>query len=149
MKYQVGEMDRGSAGGATVSRRKVLRALGVSLGLPLLESLHPARSRADEPQPPQRMLVIVNNLGLLPQYFAPEGSGTDYRPSPYLELLAAQREEFTVFSGLSHPDVSGAHSTDNCFLTAAPGAFQAGFSNTISLDQYASERLPRQRVFRH
>ena len=142
MNFQVSTMNGASAGGATMSRRKVLRALGVSLGLPLLESWHPTRSGAGESQPPQRMLVIVNNLGLLPQYFAPEGTGTDYRPSPYLELLAAQRKEFTVFSGLSHPDVSGAHSTDNCFLTAAPGAFQAGFRNTISLDQYAAERLP-------
>ena len=99
MNYQVGARNRGPAGGATVSRRKVLRALGVSLGLPLLESLHPTRSRAGEPQPPQRMLVIVNNLGLLPQYFAPAGSGTDYRPSPYLELLAAhsQSQDWCLF----------------------------------------------------
>jgi hypothetical protein len=37
--------------------------------------------------------------------------------------------------------VTSGHSTDNCFLTSARGAFKAGFRNTISLDQFASEKL--------
>jgi hypothetical protein len=40
-----------------------------------------------------------------------------------------------------HPDVDGGHPADNCFLTAAPHPGSAGFRNTISLDQYISERI--------
>jgi hypothetical protein len=55
--------------------------------------------------------------------------------------LADFRDDFTVISGLSHPDVDGGHSTENCFLTAARGPTTSGFRNTISLDQFAAERL--------
>ena len=35
--------------------------------------------------------------------------------------------DFTVFSGVSHPDVDGGHPADNCFLTAAPHPGQRRF----------------------
>lgn len=114
-----------------ISRRTVLRGAGVALGLPLF----------GDAKPPMRMLIIANNLGVLPKYFFPEGAGREYTLSPYLNVLADWRKEFTVFSGLSHPGVSGGHSTDNCFLTAARGAFKSGFRNSISLDQFAAEKL--------
>ena len=126
-----------------LSRRTLLRGLGVSLALPYLESISPAFASTDDRVPPKRMLIIVNNLGLLPRYFFPTAQGRDYQPSPYLSVLADWRQDFTVFSGLSHPGVTGAHSTDNCFLTAARGAFSARFRNTISLDQFAAEKLPQ------
>jgi len=91
--------------------------------------------------PPKRMLIIANNLGLLPKLFFPTTTGRNYQPSTYLEHLSDHRHDFTVFSGLSHPGVTGGHSTDNCFLTAARGAFKAGFRNQISLDQLAAEKL--------
>ena len=56
-------------------------------------------------------------------------------------MLAAHRDDFTVFSGVSHPDVDGGHPADNCFLTAAPHPGSGGFRNTISLDQYVAERI--------
>jgi len=96
---------------------------------------------ASASQPPQRMLIIANNLGVLPKPFFPQTPGRGYELTPYLSVLAECREQFTVFSGLSHPGVSGGHSTDNCFLTAARGAFKSGFRNSISLDQFAAEKL--------
>ena len=138
-----------STASSHLPRRAFLRGMGVSLALPALECMRPVLVRAATPDvAPRRMLVIVNNLGLLPKYFAPTGMGRDYKPSPYLELLSDVRDEFTVFSGLSHPGVDGAHSTDNCFLTAAPGAFKFGFRNTVSLDQFAAEQLPQSTRFR-
>ena len=74
---------------------------------------------AGERQPPHRMLLISNNLGVLPWHFFPKDTGEDYTLSPYLEDLRDFRDDFTVFSGLSHPSVVGGHSTENCFLTAA------------------------------
>ncbi|MEZ5403254.1 MAG: DUF1552 domain-containing protein [Bryobacteraceae bacterium] len=125
--------------GSKVDRRTLLRGAGVTLGLPLLECMSPAFAQAVAP--PRRMLIIANNLGVLPKYFFPSGEGRDYQASPYLSLLAGHREEFTVFSGLSHPGVTGGHSADNCLLTSARGAFKSGFRNTISFDQFVAEKL--------
>ena len=130
-----------STASSHIPRRTFLRGLGVTLGLPMLECMTPVFARAAQPPTPKRMLVIANNLGLLPKNFFPATTGSDYVLSPYLDLLAEVRNEFSVFSGLSHPGVTGGHSTDNCFLTSARGAFKAGFRNSISLDQFAAEKL--------
>ena len=132
-----------------LSRRKFLRGAGILLTLPLLEAMTPAfaaaaRRIAAGATPggkPRRMFGICNNLGLLPEHFFPKESGRDYALSPYLEVLQGHRNDFTVFSGVWHPDVDGGHPADNCFLTAAPHPGSAGFHNTISLDQYISERI--------
>ena len=125
---------------APLSRRRVLRGAGVSLALPWLEALS-ARASVGAAGPPMRAIFISNNLGVLPKPFFPEGTGADYTPSPLLERLAAHRADVTVVSGLSHPNVRGGHSTENCFLTAARNPTASGFRNTISLDQFAAERI--------
>ncbi len=126
----------------SVSRRRFLAGTGVLLALPMLESMTPAFAAASPEQAkPRRMLGICNNLGLVPDYFFPTGAGRDYKPSVYLELLKEHRKDFTVFSGVSHPDVDGGHPADNCFLTAAPHPSSGGFRNTISLDQFMAERI--------
>ncbi|HTG43092.1 MAG TPA: DUF1552 domain-containing protein [Verrucomicrobiae bacterium] len=137
--------------GQAVSRRRFLRGAGIILSLPLLEAMRPAfpgtlpreeSSAAATPGgKPRRMLGICNNLGLLPEEFFPKQTGRDYSLSPYLELLREHRHDFTVFSGVSHPDVDGGHPADNCFLTAAPHPGRGSFRNTISLDQYIGERI--------
>src|SRR5262249_43106015 len=61
---------------------------------------------------------------------------------PYLEALKEFRNDFTVISGLSHPDVGPSHDSIYSFLTAAPHPERrAGFRNTISLDQFAATHL--------
>jgi hypothetical protein len=128
-------------------RRTFLKGAGALLALPLLDSMQPAFGRTLQAGglardgKPRRMLAICNNLGLLPDHFFPTGGGKDYVLSPYLELLRSHRERFTVFSGVSHPNVDGGHPADNCFLTAAPHPASGSFRNTISLDQYIAEQL--------
>lgn len=129
-----------------VSRRRFLQGTGILMALPLLDSMTPAfaapaPASATPGGKPRRMLGICNNLGLVPEYFFPKGAGADYKASPYLELLQEHRKDFTVFSGVSHPDVDGGHPADNCFLTAAPHPSSGGFRNTISLDQFMAERI--------
>jgi hypothetical protein len=124
-----------------VKRRTFLRGLGVTLALPFLDCMQPVFSRAAQLQAPRRMLLISNNLGVLPKLFFPTGTGRDYELSPYLSELSAFRDRFTVFSGLSHPGVVGGHSTENCFLTAARGPTKSGFRNQISLDQFIAEKV--------
>ncbi len=93
------------------------------------------------PAPPRRMFGICNNLGLLPEGFFPQTPGPDYPLSPYLERLREHRRDFTVFSGVSHPNVDGGHPSDVSFLTAAPHPAGSSFRNTISLDQFIAERI--------
>jgi BMFP domain-containing protein YqiC len=87
------------------------------------------------------MLGICNNLGLLTDQFFPTNAGRDYTLSPYLAGLAAHRQDFSVFSGVSHPNVDGGHPADICFLTAAPHPGSGSFRNTISLDQHIAEQI--------
>jgi len=134
-----------------LSRRQFLRGAGIVLSLPLLDSMLPTFARAQAAKEaaakPRRMLAICNNLGLVPDQFFPTTTGRDYTLSPYLETLKAHRDDFTVFSGVSHPDVDGGHPADICFLTAAPHPGSGGFRNTISLDQYIAERIGYQTRF--
>lgn len=126
---------------ASFSRRGFLRGAGVALALPRLHRTTWAAGTADDDSGPRRMLLISNNLGVLPKPFFPKQAGRDYALSPYLSELSEFRDDFTVFSGLSHPDVDGGHSTENCFLTGARGPTRSGFRNSISLDQFAAEAL--------
>ncbi len=131
-----------------LSRRRFLQGTGIALSLPFLESMLPSFARAASSSSPlapgakpRRMFAICNNLGLLPDQFFPTGAGRDYQASPYLEKLQAHRGDFSVFSGVSHPNVDGGHPADICFLTAAPHPGSSSFRNTISLDQHIAERL--------
>jgi len=127
---------------SALSRRRFLHGTGVALALPLLDAMRPALARgAAAAALPRRMLAIQTNLGILPQFFWPEGTGFDYQPSPYLEILQDFRREMTVFSGVSHPDVDGGHLAEKSFLTAAPHPASGAFRNSVSLDQVAAERM--------
>jgi len=150
MKNQHTNRPTQAASRRALSRRGLLRAAGVSLALPLLDAMVPAFTSAAEVAKatavgpdgkPRRMLAICNNLGLVPDYFFPTQAGKGYALSPYLKHLERHRDDFTVFSGVWHPDVDGGHPADNCFLTAAPHPGSGGFKNTISLDQYMAERI--------
>ena len=125
-----------------LSRRHFLRAAGVTVALPFLEGLQP-RARAGDAAPvPRRMVCICSPLSVHPPYFFPKAAGKDYELSPYLEPLKDLRDEFTVISGLSHPDVGSSHDSIYSFLTAAPHPeLRAGFRSSISLDQWAAERM--------
>lgn len=124
-----------------LSRRHFLRGAGVALGLPFLSAMRPAIAAPDPDGPPRRMLGVCNNLGVLSDHFFPTQAGADYELSPYLSELADFRNDFTVFSGVSHPAVDGSHASEICFLTAAPHPANGGFRNTISLDQAMAEHI--------
>jgi BMFP domain-containing protein YqiC len=111
------------------------------MALPFLESMGVPFARASAAAAPRRMFCICNNLGVLPQPFFPSDAGRDYTPSPYLKLLQDHRDEFTVLSGVSHPNVDGGHPSDISFLTAAPHPASSSFRNSISLDQLVAERV--------
>lgn len=125
-----------------IPRRTAMKASGLAIALPFLESMNPAIGRERE-VPPKRMVMICNTLGLHPPSLFPRTAGRDYETTEYLDLLSEHRKEFTLFSGLSHPDQSGKqpHDTEMTWLSAARNPGLDGFKNSISVDQYAADRF--------
>ena len=126
-----------------IQRRTFLRATGVALALPLLESMTPLAFAREQVDAPKRMVMICSSLGLHGPSLFPQKTGANYESTPYLDLLKDHRDEFTLFSGLSHPDQAGAdgHSSQLTWLTAARNPGLGGFRNTISVDQIVREKI--------
>lgn len=120
-----------------ISRRTVLKGLGVSMALPWLEALASGKKSLSK----KRFVAIDLCLGLHPESFFPQSAGNDYQLSPYLEKIKQHKNDFTVFSGVSLPEVNGGHADFVSFLTGAPNPGTSSFKNSISLDQYAAVKL--------
>ena len=74
-------------------------------------------------------------------------AGRDYELSPSLQPLAKHRDDFTVFSGLHHPNGLGqAHVCADTWLTGAKIDAQSArkYENTISVDQLMAETTGQQ-----
>jgi hypothetical protein len=121
-----------------LTRRTFLRASGVALCLPVLESLGASSGTA---APKRRLMAIGLGLGLHAPNLIPETTGRDYLLTPYLERLKEFRDDFTVISGTSHPEVDGGHAADKSYLTAAPHPGSTSFRNTESIDQLAARQI--------
>ncbi len=131
------------ATGNRIERRTFLKGVGVAFALPWLDAMQPAIGAESNPSP-RRMVAIETNMGILPQFFFPEGHGREYTSSPYLERLKAHRDQLTVFSGVSLPGVTGGHAAERCFLTGTPHPERGGFRNGVSVDQFAAEEIGSQ-----
>ncbi len=123
-----------------LSRRTFLRASGVAIGLPFLDAMQ-SRALAAAPTVKRRMVAINVGFGFHAPNFNPAKAGRDYELSRYLKEIGEFRDDFTVITGTSHPSVGGGHSAGKSFLTCAKHPTNAGFKNTISIDQLAAERL--------
>ena len=124
-----------------LSRRMLLKASGISLALPLLDAMGPKLRAKEQSPPPRRMVAINTNLGILSEHFYPKQSGAGFELTPYLEPLQELQDQFSIISGCSHPDVTGGHSAEVSFLTAAAHPGSVSFRNSISLDQFAAQHI--------
>jgi hypothetical protein len=116
--------------------------------LPWLEAFAPKTKGAARAASRRALVCLCAPLGFHAPYFFPVEAGQEYRPSPYLEVLAGLREQFTVISGLAHPEVGASHDSIFSFLTGAPHPeLRGGFRNSISVDQFAARRLGEQTRF--
>ena len=86
-----------------LDRRTFLRASGVALALPMLESMSPALARAAV-ESPRRMVTICCTLGLYSDSWFPKTAGAGYDATEYLRLIDEHRSQYTLFSGLSHEE---------------------------------------------
>ena len=135
-----------------LSRRTMLRAGGVAIGLPLLDAMLPLGLGAEakaEKLVPRRMVLISRPLGTHAQFLFPEKAGLDYESTRYLKLVDDHRGRFALFSGLSHPGHAHHHSAPGLF-TGVAGEFirsETDLRNTISLDILAAEQVGRETRF--
>jgi hypothetical protein len=134
------------------NRRFFLRSAGVTLALPLLESLTHrvvGTGLAVDTQDgaavgagrPLRMVCIGNMLGFYPPAFFPRRTGRDFDLPMLLEPIGPHREQLTLFSGLDH-GVKGGHFAIHAFLSGVRTVDAKGMpEGNISLDQRAAETI--------
>jgi hypothetical protein len=86
-----------------ISRRTVLKGIGASIGLPLLEAMSPvatAWARTPAGETPKRFAFVGFPHGAIMDKWSPKQTGTDYEMSPILEPLKPFRQHLTIVSGL-------------------------------------------------
>ncbi|HLW65591.1 MAG TPA: DUF1552 domain-containing protein [Gemmataceae bacterium] len=91
-----------------VSRRRVLKGLGVTMALPWLESLpvwggEPSAASA----PPQRFAALFMGNGINQKHWWAKGSGAEMELGKSLEPLAPVRSKLNVVSGLFNKAATG------------------------------------------
>ena len=89
---------------------------------------------------PRRFVGVSNALGFHGPNLFPTQTGKNYKASRYLKSIDDLRDDFTIISGVSHPDVGGGHRSEPCILSAAPYS-GSNFRNSVSLDQMMAKYL--------
>lgn len=127
-----------------LSRRHFLRGLGTTMALPLLDAMTPLRlsaAQAAASKPRRSVFVYIPN-GVNGMAWQCKTAGRGYELSPSLQPMAKHRDDFTVFSGLHHPNGLGqAHVCADTWLTGAKIDAQSArkYENTVSCDQLMAE----------
>ncbi len=136
-----------------ISRRTILRGIGTSLALPLLDVMEDGNARASSAQvgkPPVRMAFLYVPNGVHMPAWTPLAYGKDFDLPPILEPLSAVKDEILLLSGLTlNParalgDGGGDHARAMAsFLTGRHPRKTGGadLCAGISVDQIAAQRL--------
>lgn len=114
-------------------RRQFLKAAGVSLALPAMESFAGPTAAATTSAKARNIVCIGAYLGFYQSAFFPEQVGRDYKAPALLKPLAGHRDQFTVFSGLDHRAPNG-HGAWNNFLCGQN-------PNSYSVDQMVADQI--------
>jgi hypothetical protein len=86
-----------------IGRRTLLRGMGTTMALPLLEAMLPSAARAAEQSlaSRKRLQVIYTPNGMMMENWTPAGTEANFALSPILKPLEPYRNKLTVFTGLS------------------------------------------------
>ena len=133
----------------SIPRRTMLRGLGASLALPLLDGMVPAFTalRDTSANPVRRLGIVYVPNGMMMDHWTPstEGSGFDF--PTILQPLEPFRNQVQVLSGMHGVDAEGPHARASTrFLTGVASQRDNG-SNLragISMDQIAGRVLGRE-----
>ena len=133
----------------SLSRRTLLRGLGVSLALPWLEAMVPhvrGASLATDP-PPVRLAVLYVPNGVRADTWTPSGEGREFSLSPTLEPLADFKDQLLVLTNLWNQGSrlgDGHYVKTSGFLTCTTINKSLGIDlncNGISMDQVAAQAV--------
>jgi len=93
--------------GKAIPRRTILRGLGTTLALPLLDAMVPAFARAQSAalKPPTRLSTVYLPNGIMMDKWTPAAEG-DLQLSPVLEPLAQFRDRMLVLGGLDQKEAA-------------------------------------------
>ena len=135
-----------------ISRRTVLRGLGASLALPLLDSMVPAMTALAQTKAARvhRFGVVYVPNGMVMEQYLPATEGMGFELTPTLQGLAPHREHINVLSGLnsiaSPGRPGGAHAKGSTrYLTnISPPTSETWLDAGISLDQILANELGKQ-----
>jgi hypothetical protein len=134
--------------GRSLPRRTVLRGLGVTMALPLLESMLPAsspRARAAA-RPAHRFLAFYVPNGMAMEYWTPKAEGRAFELSPILEPLAPFKNQMLVLSGINaswnyiHAGASGSFLTG----TTRGGRNEVEILADVSMDQLLARHFAKE-----
>ncbi|QDU98860.1 DUF1552 domain-containing protein [Lignipirellula cremea] len=134
-----------------LSRRCFLRATGVCLGLPWLESF--AARGAEQPvDAPRRLAFLYVPNGVNVAAWQCSGAGVDYQLSPTLAPLSALKRDITVITGLNHEnatpgtDGGGDHARSTAVYLTGVRPKKTGGSDILngpSIDQVIARQTGR------
>jgi hypothetical protein len=130
-----------------LSRRAVLRGLGVSMALPALEVMNPRRAHAQAA--PLRFLCVYSPNGFMMSKWTPTATGTTWTTPPLMKSLEPFRGDFSVLTGLGNYTASlatkfgGSHTrATGSMLTQYPVGYNStGVMNGISVDQIIANTI--------
>src|SRR3984957_9955405 len=131
-----------------LSRRTILRGIGASVALPLLDSMVPALQAA--PAPIRRVAFVYTPTGIIMNSWTPTAEGAGFEFTPTLKPLEPYREKVLVLSGLEHHngeslgDGAGDHARAGAtWLTGVhPKKTQgADIENGVSVDQILAKEI--------
>ena len=114
-----------------IPRRTFLRGAGVTLGLPLLDSMVPAQTPLSQTAatPPKRFLGIWHPHGAAPGYWSPLQEGANFEFSFITKPLEPFRNRVTLISGLDMPEAmantdepGGDHARGAVLFSGCPSA---------------------------
>ncbi|MEY5025778.1 MAG: hypothetical protein RLZZ244_1306 [Verrucomicrobiota bacterium] len=128
---------------SALSRRHFLRAAGVTLALPWLETF----SRAANPTPIQRFVCVANPFGMIHDAFFPTEEGLAAALPRNLAPFDPLRGKFTVFSNLDHGYRDG-HGATHTLLSGVKSSEVAAMpEGNISLDQFLARQVASETRF--
>jgi hypothetical protein len=129
-----------------LSRRTVLRGLGATVALPMLDAMTPAFARASTSRPVRLVFAYIPN-GVILSDWTPQGAGREFSLGKIMAPLQPVRDDLLVLSGLAHRNANalgdgpGDHARAGaCFLTGVHPRKTAGadIHNGVSADQIAA-----------
>lgn len=130
-------------------RRTVLRGLGASLALPLLDGMVPAFAaiRNTAAAPVRRLGIVYVPNGMMMDHWTPKTAGTGFALPSILRPLEPFREDIQILSGMHGVESEGPHARASTrFLTGVPSKPDDGsnLQASISMDQIAGQILGRE-----